>query len=142
MADDGEVHITAAVPYSQQVVQPAVQPAVNVPDNQRLLNVQVMQPMNVADGGAGGVISAQQQFPVEDLTVWHWLACLCCNCCGCGLIAFILDQFVKSAYDSGNFKLAHFTQQRARRWMMAGAVTGGVVLVIFIVITISGGNPY
>ena len=47
-----------------------------------------------------------------------------------------------TAYDAGNFKIAHFTQKRAKKWMLAGVITGSIAGIIWFIVFMAIRSSY
>mmetsp|Transcript_55263 Transcript_55263/g.49761 ORF Transcript_55263/g.49761 Transcript_55263/m.49761 type:complete len:177 (+) Transcript_55263:62-592(+) len=127
----------AALPYEPQQTQQVVMVATHQPSQPS----QIVQPYQVQQVNTNSELDTENYLytgKVGDLTLCHWLACLFCNCCCCALIGFILNELVTAAKKAGYYKLAFYTSQKAKCWMITACICTLIPWIIFCILFAGG----
>jgi hypothetical protein len=75
---------------------------------------------------------------IPDYLPWSVAATLLC-CLPAGIAAIYYSVKANSARTTGNFDLARQQAQVARKWLIAAAVIGIVLTIVYLIIVIVGG---
>lgn len=71
--------------------------------------------------------------PPNNYLVWAILTTVCC-CLPFGIVAIVKSSKVNTLYAAGQYELAAKQAEDAKKWCIIGAVTGGVVSIIYMIV--------